>query len=365
MGLRFRKSVTICKGVKLNFGKTGASVTFGSKGYHKTISTSGRVTTSLGIPGTGVYYTDTKRIGGNRNNSTNRGRTNNSRIRQNADNSLERNYERTIPGSNETLYNDSSIHEGNSDFTGSHDIADGQAQSSIIEEPIYTYDLMSKPVRDWNEARYRENQTVEFNAEYDESEFTDSLVKVRKPDCTNDSSSNSAGNIYITKENLKMIYAYCDPDIPWNQIAEGNSAGELHMYPEIWDYCAKISSKIIDGDINTYLEAIAELAPVEDLLLYAENFEFGTDSPDFIEVEFAITPDGNLLHGKDDDLFEEFVQAVAVRVARDLGALLPVEKIIVHAIYNDQEKLNKVFMKKNLYMINYEMLSIKQVLECV
>lgn len=26
MGLRFRKSVTLCKGVKLNFGKTGMSV---------------------------------------------------------------------------------------------------------------------------------------------------------------------------------------------------------------------------------------------------------------------------------------------------------------------------------------------------
>lgn len=39
MGLRFRKSVTLCKGVKLNFGKTGMSVSVGGKGYHKTINT--------------------------------------------------------------------------------------------------------------------------------------------------------------------------------------------------------------------------------------------------------------------------------------------------------------------------------------
>ena len=63
MGLRFRKSITLCKGVRLNFGKTGASVTLGQKGFHKTISTSGRVTTSIGIPGTGIYYTDTQQIG--------------------------------------------------------------------------------------------------------------------------------------------------------------------------------------------------------------------------------------------------------------------------------------------------------------
>ena len=31
MGLRFRKSVTLCKGVKLHFGKTGMSVSVGGK----------------------------------------------------------------------------------------------------------------------------------------------------------------------------------------------------------------------------------------------------------------------------------------------------------------------------------------------
>lgn len=59
MGLRFRKSVKICKGVKLNFGKTGASLTIGTKGLHYTIHTSGRKTTSVGIPGTGVSYVST------------------------------------------------------------------------------------------------------------------------------------------------------------------------------------------------------------------------------------------------------------------------------------------------------------------
>ena len=54
MGLRFRKSVTLCKGVKLNFGKTGMSVSVGGKGYHKTINTKGQVTTSVGIPGSGI-----------------------------------------------------------------------------------------------------------------------------------------------------------------------------------------------------------------------------------------------------------------------------------------------------------------------
>lgn len=61
MGLRFRKSISIIPGVKLNLGKTGMSVSTGVPGFRKTFHTSGRVTTSVGIPGTGLYYVDTRK----------------------------------------------------------------------------------------------------------------------------------------------------------------------------------------------------------------------------------------------------------------------------------------------------------------
>ena len=57
MGLNFRKSISILPGVRLNLSKSGVSASFGKKGIRQSISTSGRATTTLGIPGTGVYYT--------------------------------------------------------------------------------------------------------------------------------------------------------------------------------------------------------------------------------------------------------------------------------------------------------------------
>lgn len=59
MGLRFRKSFKIAPGVKINLNKKSTSVTFGGKGLHHTISSTGKRTTSAGIPGTGLYYTQT------------------------------------------------------------------------------------------------------------------------------------------------------------------------------------------------------------------------------------------------------------------------------------------------------------------
>ena len=35
MGLNFRKSIKLCKGVKLNIGKSGLSISVGGKGYKK------------------------------------------------------------------------------------------------------------------------------------------------------------------------------------------------------------------------------------------------------------------------------------------------------------------------------------------
>ena len=76
MGLRFRKSVQLFPGVRLNFGKSGMSVSAGVPGFRKTIHTSGRVTTSVGIPGTGIYYVDTKKPNRDRQRNNTRQRTN-------------------------------------------------------------------------------------------------------------------------------------------------------------------------------------------------------------------------------------------------------------------------------------------------
>lgn len=55
---RFRKSIKIAPGIKINLNKKSTSVTVGKKGFHKTFSSNGKVTTSMGIPGTGLSYVD-------------------------------------------------------------------------------------------------------------------------------------------------------------------------------------------------------------------------------------------------------------------------------------------------------------------
>lgn len=60
--IRFRRSVKIAPGVKINLNKNSISTTFGPKGMHYTISSNGKTTKSVGVPGTGLYYMDHSNI---------------------------------------------------------------------------------------------------------------------------------------------------------------------------------------------------------------------------------------------------------------------------------------------------------------
>ncbi|WP_288074680.1 DUF4236 domain-containing protein [Pseudomonas sp.] len=62
MGIRFRKSIKVAPGIKLNISKSGVSTTIGKRGASVNIGKKG-VHANAGIPGTGLSYR-TKIAGG-------------------------------------------------------------------------------------------------------------------------------------------------------------------------------------------------------------------------------------------------------------------------------------------------------------
>ena len=83
MGLRFRKSIKVAPGVKVNLNKKSTSITFGGKGVHKTISSTGKKTSSVGIPGTGMYYTSSSGSRSNKHSSAKQLHESNNNIGEN------------------------------------------------------------------------------------------------------------------------------------------------------------------------------------------------------------------------------------------------------------------------------------------
>ena len=298
MGLRFRKSVTLCKGVKLNFGKSGMSVSVGGKGYRKTINTKGQVTTSMGIPGTGIYYTDTKKIGGNNQSSSRK--------------------------------NTSISNYGQSDFIESQE---EYAINSTVEEYL-------NPTKQATQIE-AEPSEVSYNFEEAARDIEES-------------------NMSVSLDDIKKLYLKSDEAIDWTELLVSASADDVFMEPEAWRFLKSISRKVLSGDIDAYMETIEKMRPVDDLLDYGSDFEFGTDNPNWMEVEFRINahnmlPDANVVGVETyEQIFKEYVCASSIRVARDLFALLPVKYVIVYAKKEDEVVLQARFDKNEVQKINFK-----------
>lgn len=66
MGMRYRKSIGLGKGVRLNVGKGSLGISAGVKGAHVSVNSKRGVTTSVGAPGTGISYSKTTGWGSKR-----------------------------------------------------------------------------------------------------------------------------------------------------------------------------------------------------------------------------------------------------------------------------------------------------------
>ena len=258
MGLRFRKSISIIPGVKLNFGKTGMSVSTGVPGFRKTFHTSGRVTTSVGIPGTGLSYVTTE----------NKNRTSRN--------------QRQVRNETPTYY-------------------------ETVPEPV----TMSK---------------------YNESE-------------NNYETSFEPTSRTVTKTVTIDIHKITDDVIDWTEVMVNSCPPDESYDAELWKYFHDVSAKVLSGDIDTYLQVINDINPLNDLLDYGTGFEFGTDSPLKMEVEFQINSD-NIDMAENSTDYQDYVCSIAIRIARDIFALLPVQNVVVHAASDGNDILSVCFDKK-------------------
>lgn len=59
MGLRFRRSIRVLPGIRINLSRSGLSTSVGVRGAHVTVG-HGKVRETVGVPGSGVSYTTTQ-----------------------------------------------------------------------------------------------------------------------------------------------------------------------------------------------------------------------------------------------------------------------------------------------------------------
>lgn len=304
MGLRFRKSVKLAPGVKINLSKKGVGMSFGGKGCRYSIGASGRRTTTFSVPGTGLSYSTSSGKKRRKTSSTKR------RSGTTKNNTSKTDYQKVIEQQN--------------------NLNEVTAFESRLNE-IKSLHVTCEQSIDWNNIHNSPEPFTKNSTGPNEQQAITNLNNF-KPTLLEKIFMNNGAK---RKEQLEA-------QIP---IAR-NEDNELY---ESWEESVVFSGKIIDGNIDAYYEVIEESNPFDTLVDWGSGFEFGTDDPSYMEVEFMVkskdviptksktlTKTGKLSE-KDMtktayyDYTQDYVCSCSIRITRELFSILPINKVLVHA----------------------------------
>ncbi len=341
MGLRFHKSISICKGVKLNVSKSGVGVSVGTKGLHYSINSQGKNTATVGLPGTGLSYSKSFTLGKKKKSTSDASKKKEELKKQKEELAAQKAEQKAAELEENTLK-----------------AAESENYCELIKsvhkecaEDIDWVSLMNCPppfVK--NQGGPREAEAQKALDEY-------------KP--------GLAGKLFGDAKAKEKLTAALEE-------AKKEDAAEFAE----WQNNYKLAQRVIDGDTDAYLEVIAEANPFEDLVEYGSGFEFGTDDPSVMEIEFQVKSDEvvpktqvtvlksgklsekELTKSAYYDLEQDYVCSCAVRLAREIFAILPVGGVIVHAVDtvldtatgNDTETtiLSVLFEREKFGQVNFD-----------
>ncbi|PDY36660.1 hypothetical protein COO17_24715 [Bacillus wiedmannii] len=307
MGFGFRKSFKIAPGVRVNVGKRGIGVSAGTKGLRYSVHSSGRSQVTAGIPGTGISYTNSLSSG--RKYKTSAYQRRNELARQ----------QREIEKMQELERN--------------------RLEVEMFENRLQMIHSIHKEcdeIVNWEEIQKRQ-APFKLGTVGPKEKIANNEIDNYKPSFFSK----------ILKQDEKKKQELL------NKIEEAKKE-DLEDYKS-WERMVHVAQKIVNKDIDTYLEVIEEFAPLDDLTEFGSGFEFFVEESNFIEIEFdvhtehvvpkdmkVLTKTGKVStkvmpKGKYFDIEQDYVCSCVLRIARDMFALLPVEYVYVHAL---NEQLN-------------------------
>ena len=310
MGLNFRKSIKICKGVSLNLSKSGVGVSVGTKGARASINTSGRSSVKVGIPGTGLSYTASS--GSKKKTAKKRSYSSSARKKQEA-----------LAKKKEALAQQKATElEQNRLKVEEHE--------NYLELIRSVHKECEEPI-DWKALRDAPAPFVKGQPGPAEQETAAQLAD-QKPGF------------------MSRLFGGAEKQQRDQEAAlEAAKAADAEAYTE-WEESKTFAERILKGDTDAYLEAIETANPFEDFADYGSDLEFGTDQPGRMEIEFrvlskdvvpeqslSLTQTGKLSEKAMTktayfDIMQDYVCSAAIRLGRELFSVLPVDYVMVHAV---------------------------------
>ncbi|MCM3394883.1 MULTISPECIES: DUF4236 domain-containing protein [Cytobacillus] len=334
MGLGFRKSFKIAPGVRVNVSHRSVGVSAGVKGLRHSVNSRGQSRTTASIPGTGISYTSTS--------------------------SSKRKYKSTAHNNRQQLIRQQK------ELAKLEELQRAQHEVELFENKIDLIKSIHKECDDtfdWYEISQSRHPYHTNSQGKNELEAMNKLANF-KPSFMQKMLKTA------DKEEQKLR----------DEIIQAIEQDKLEF--EELKRTISIANKVLQQDVDIYFQVIDELSPLDDLLEFGSGFEFFIEDPRILEVDFnvhskniiptqqkSLTKTGKL-SVKDMpkstyfDIYQDYVCSCAIRIARDMFAILPFDQVVVNAMdelldtstgrVNSVPILSVKFDKEKLNYLNFE-----------
>ena len=144
------------------------------------------------------------------------------------------------------------------------------------------------------------------------------------------------------KSSIENLWITADETIDWTEALISETPADGLTAPGLWRFYHRMAEKVLDGDLQAYVEVLTTLNPLGDLTDYVSGMILRAPDPNRLECEFECREE-EMNKGP-----RGYLGALSVRIARDLLAVLPVEEVRILGRMKDRTMLEITFRRSQL-----------------
>lgn len=144
---------------------------------------------------------------------------------------------------------------------------------------------------------------------------------------------------------FEQLWKVADETVDWTDALVRETPADGLSDPAEWALYHRHAARVLAGDTDAYLAVIEAMQPLGDLSAYAASFDVAAPSSDELHAAMQALP---CYLDKPEAEARRYLAGMAVRIARDLFALLPVTRVRTDIRRGDKTLLTVTFEKAGM-----------------
>lgn len=149
---------------------------------------------------------------------------------------------------------------------------------------------------------------------------------------------------------LTTVWKTADETVDWTEVLAHDRPADGLTTPRLWDFYRKYAERVLKGDIQAYVDVLSTTNPLGDLTPFAANLQMRAPDADTLQASFECCPE-YMKKAR-----ELYLCGLSLRIARDLFAVLPVQRVQVEATENGVPVFRNTFERNVLRGLNFKFL---------